>query len=180
MVRGFLSNKYFSKEGFSSLTKQCKIETDNQKKEENQVKANLGFYIQKINDIVKETETIGETMNPYFEEVRNVIDNGTVDQLSTDKLTEVHENFAKGTASYQGLLDTIKGLKAPAKVIGIHKKLEKAYTDYVAGCQEMVDAVNPSAATVDSAAFDDAEKKQDETTDTIAFCIQRMTSLLMK
>lgn len=144
------------------------------------MKANLGFYIQKINDIVKETEAIGETMNPYFEEVRNAIDADTVGELSTDKLTEVHANFAKGTASYQGLLNTIKGLKAPAKVIGIHKKLEKSYTDYVAGCQEMVDAIDPAAGSVDQAAFDGAEKKQDETTDTIAFCIQRMTSLLMK
>ncbi|MBP1040418.1 hypothetical protein I6N95_05255 [Vagococcus sp. BWB3-3] len=144
------------------------------------MKINLGFYIQKINDIVKETEAIGETMNPYFEEIRTAIDNETVGQLSADKLTEIHDNFAKGTTSYQGLLDTIKGLKAPAKVIGIHKKLEKSYTDYVAGCQAMVESINPSEVTVDAAAFDKAEKKQDETTDTIAFCIQRMTSLLMK
>lgn len=144
------------------------------------MKANLGFYIQKINDIVKETEAIGETMNPYFEEVRNALDENKADTLSVDKLTEVHDSFVKGTASYQSLLETIEGLRAPAKVIGIHKKLEKSYTDYVAGCQEMVDAINPSEGSVNQVKFDEAECKQDETTDTIAFCIQRMTNLLMK
>ena len=28
------------------------------------------FYVQTINDLVKETEKIGETMNPNYEEIR--------------------------------------------------------------------------------------------------------------
>lgn len=144
------------------------------------MKPNLGVYIQKINDLVTETETIGETMNPDFEIIRNAIDSDQLASLSTEKLAEIHANFSQGTAKYVEFLAIIKGLKAPVKVIGIHKKLEKGYGEYVAGCQEMVNAIDPENQQVDVPAFNAAESKQDETTDTIAFCIQRMTSLVMK
>lgn len=32
------------------------------------------FYVQTINDLVKETEKIGETMNPNYEEIRQALD----------------------------------------------------------------------------------------------------------
>ena len=144
------------------------------------MKVNLGFYIQKINDIVKKTEEIGETMNPYFEEVRTAIDQEQLDALTTEKLTDVHARFAEGTESYDAMAKTIKALKPPAKVIGIHKKLEKSYEVYVEACREMVASIDVANKTVDQEKFNSSEEKQDETTDSIAFCIQRMTSLLMK
>ncbi len=38
------------------------------------MRPNLGFYVQTINDLVKETEKIGETMNPNYEEIRQALD----------------------------------------------------------------------------------------------------------
>lgn len=144
------------------------------------MKPNLGFYVQKINDIVQETEAVGETMNPHFEEIRAALDTDKVSELSTEKLSEIHTSFTTGVAKYDEMFTTIKGLKPTARVIGIHKKLERAYGDYVASCQAMVDAIDVTAGTVDQVAFDASEKAQDENTDGIAFCIQRMTGLLMK
>ena len=144
------------------------------------MKSNLGFYVQKINDIVKDTETIGESMNPFFEEVRTALDTDQVASLGAGKIGEIKTNFTAGVAQYDAMLTTIKGLRPPAKVLGIHKKLEKSFSSYVASCQAMVDALDSEAGTVAQAQFDQAEKEQDEQTDSIAFCIQRMTSILLK
>lgn len=142
-------------------------------------KPNLGFYIQKINDVVTSSEEVGEEMNPSYETIRAAIDSNKTEELTTEELTAIKELFLSGTNKYRELLVTIKGLKAPAKVMGVHKKLEKAFTDYVNGCQEMVDSINPEAGSVDAEMFNTSEAKQDEATDTISFCIQRVTQLVL-
>jgi hypothetical protein len=68
-------------------------------------------------------------------------------------------------------------LKPPAKVIGNHKKFERAFIQYVEGCQEMTDSLLPE---VNEEAFNAAEKKQDEATDKIYKTIQKITNLLLK
>ncbi len=37
---------------------------------------NIGYYVQSIDQIVKETEAIGEGMHPKYEVIRNAIDEG--------------------------------------------------------------------------------------------------------
>ncbi len=142
-------------------------------------KANLGYYIQKINDIVTASEEIGEEMNPSYEIIREAIDNDKVSGITAEQLKSTHELFLNGTNKYRGLLAEIKSLKAPVKVMGVHKKLEKAFESYVDGCQEMIDSINLDKASVDASKFDLSEQKQDEATDNISFCIQRVTQLVM-
>ena len=142
-------------------------------------KPNLGFYVQKINDVVTTSENVGEEMNPSYEKVRSAIDDNKVADLSKEELTEIKELFLSGTNKYRELLAEITSLKAPAKVIGIHKKLEKSFTEYVEGCQEIVDAIDADTVSVDVEQFNTSENKQDEATDTISFCIQRVTQLVL-
>lgn len=141
---------------------------------------NLSYYVKEINQVVEETEKTGEAMNPFFEIVRTAIDENKVAELKPDQLKGVREAFEKGVGKYQEMLQTIKSLKAPAKVIGIHKKLERSYETYIEGCQEMVEALSEDGTSVNVEKFNESEVKQDEITDTIAFCIQRMTNLLLK
>lgn len=143
-------------------------------------KNNLSYYVQKINQVVEETEKNGETMHPFFEIIRSAIDDGKADELSSDQLIEIRGAFEEGVSKYQELLEVIKSLKAPARVLGIHKKLERSYTLYVEGCQEMVDSLSEDGAGVKIEDFNEAEQKQDDVTGKIAFCIQRMTSILLK
>ncbi|OTO30166.1 hypothetical protein A5876_000732 [Enterococcus sp. 3C8_DIV0646] len=75
------------------------------------------------------------------------------------------------------MLEKISKLRPPANVMGIHKKFERAYMKYVAGCDEMILSLDNK---IDQEAFDAAEAKQDEATDEISFAIQRMTALLLK
>ncbi|GAB7305481.1 MULTISPECIES: hypothetical protein [Enterococcus] len=141
------------------------------------MRPNLGFYVQTINDLVKETEKIGETMNPNYEEIRQALDKKKESELSPERLETIEASFKKGTDKYRLMLEQISKLRPPATVMGIHKKFERAYTKYVAGCEEMILSI---ADGVDREAFDAAEKKQDEATDEISFAIQRMTALLLK
>lgn len=144
------------------------------------MKANLGLYVQTINVIVETTEKTGEEMSPFYEELRQALDENKVETLPAERFDEIVEKFKAGTATYRNLSEQISRMKPPVKVIGIHKKLERTYVEYVAGCQDMVDSINTETRTVDKSAFDASEVKQDESSETITFCITRMTQLLLK
>lgn len=141
------------------------------------MKPNLGYYVQKISNVIQDTEAMGEDMHPCYEEIRTAIDNEHVEEISPERLSEIAATFAEGTQKYEAMLVTIKGLRPPARVMGIHKKLENAYSEYIAGCQEMVASVTD---TVNPETFNAAEDKQDKATDAISFAFQRMSSLLLK
>lgn len=141
------------------------------------MKPNLGYYVQKINDIVKNTEAIGEEMNPCYEEIRQAIDKEDVASISDERRDAIVSIFKEGTNQYVAMQQTVRTLRPPARVMGIHKKFERSYNDYVQGCEEMIASLENG---IDVAAFDAAEQKQDEATGAISFSIQRMTSLLLK
>ena len=113
-----------------------------------------------------------------FQQV-DICDADKLADVSAEELKATHELFSNGTEKYRGLLAEIKGLKAPAKVMGIHKKLEKSFTAYVEGCQAMVDSIDLDNNTVNQELFNTAETNQDAATDEISFCIQRVTQLVM-
>ncbi|MBM7710678.1 hypothetical protein [Enterococcus xiangfangensis] len=141
------------------------------------MRPNTGFYAREINEIVQNTEKMGERLHPSYEEIRQAIDDKKITEFDQEKLSEIHELFKEGTQFYQLNLEKIGLLKAPAKVMGNHRSFEKAYAQYVIGCQEMTDSLLP---TVDEAVFNAAEKKQDDATDTIYKTIQKITNLLLK
>ncbi|MFC0232458.1 hypothetical protein ACFFIF_00445 [Vagococcus entomophilus] len=142
------------------------------------MRPNLGYYVQKINDLITETEKTGEAMHPYFEEVRQSLDEKKT--ISADKIAEVEKEFQKGLAKYLELSQAITALQPPVKVIGIHKKLEKSFQNYVAGCKEMTASLDAENGSIDEVAFNQSEEKQDQATEVISFCIQKMTTTLMK
>ncbi|APB31025.1 MULTISPECIES: hypothetical protein [Vagococcus] len=142
-------------------------------------KPNVGQYLQVINAVVTESENVGEKMNPSYEIVRNAIDEENLSDLTVEQLTDIKSHFSEGTEEYRVMENTLSHLKAPVRVLGIHKKLEKAFKEYVEGCQEMIDSIDAENAKVDSEAFDLSEAKQDAATDGISFCIQRITQIIM-
>lgn len=141
------------------------------------MRPNTGFYAKEINEIVQATEQMGERLHPSYEEIRTALDEKTMADFDPSHLSEIHELFKEGTQFYKLNLEKISLLKPPAKVMGNHKSFQKAYVDYVAGCQEMTDSLLPQ---VNEEAFDAAEKKQDAATDTIYKTIQKITNLLLK
>ena len=140
---------------------------------------NMGYYVQAVDRMVKETEEIGETMHPKYQVVREAIDQNKTADLSTEELTEISELFKEGTKKYQLILKKISQLRPPAKVMGIHKNFEKAYISYVAGCEEMIQSIDLESG-VDEDLFNTSEAKQDQATDQLTAAIQKMTNLLLK
>ena len=140
------------------------------------MKPNLGFYVQKINDIVQDTEAIGGDMHPCFEEIREAIDTDKIETVTDERRAEIVAIFEEGTQKYQAMQQTVSALRPPARVMGIHKKFERAYTEYVEGCVEMIASIKEG---INVEAFNASEQKQDEATEIIAFSIQRMTGLLL-
>ncbi|GAA2913721.1 hypothetical protein P7H00_03450 [Enterococcus pseudoavium] len=141
------------------------------------MRPNTGFYAREINEIVQNTEKMGERLHPSYEELRSALDEKKLAEFDQEHLSEIHELFKEGTEFYRLNLEKIAMLKAPAKVMGNHKRFEKAYIQYVAGCQEMTDSLLPQ---INEEAFNAAEQKQDEATDTIYKTIQKITNLLLK
>ena len=143
------------------------------------MKPNLGYYVQKINDIVKETEDIGENMNVYYEEIRTAIDEEKTNELTPERITEIRKIFEEGTKEYTILLKKASQLRPPARVMGIHKKFERSYVEYLEGCNEMVQSLDAEKG-LDIELFNTSEEKQDKATDDISFSITRMSNLLLK
>ncbi|MFQ9321286.1 MAG: hypothetical protein ACLR3E_04445 [Enterococcus durans] len=140
---------------------------------------NMGYYVQAVDRMVKETEEIGETMHPKYQVIREAIDQNKTADLSSEELTEISGLFKEGTKKYQLILKKISQLRPPAKVMGIHKNFEKAYISYVAGCEEMIQSITTKDG-VDVALFNASEEKQDKATENISSAIQKMTNLLLK
>lgn len=65
------------------------------------MRPNLGYYVQNINDIVQDTEKIGEEMNPHYEIIRKAIDEGKLAELTPEKIAEVVDVFTAGTKKIQ-------------------------------------------------------------------------------
>ena len=140
---------------------------------------NMGYYVQAVDRMVKETEEIGETMHPKYQVIREAIDQNKTADLSSEELTEISGLFKEGTKKYQLILKKISQLRPPAKVMGIHKNFEKAYISYVAGCEEMIQSITTKDG-VDVALFNASEEKQDKATENISSAIQKITNLLLK
>lgn len=140
---------------------------------------NMGYYVQAVDRMVKETEEIGETMHPKYQVIREAIDQNKTADLSSEELTEISGLFKEGTKKYQLILKKISQLRPPAKVMGTHKNFEKAYISYVAGCEEMIQSITTKDG-VDVALFNASEEKQDKATENISSAIQKMTNLLLK
>ncbi|MBF8807533.1 MAG: hypothetical protein IC227_02995 [Enterococcus lacertideformus] len=140
---------------------------------------NIGYYVQSVDRMVKETEEIGEQMHPKYQVIREAIDQKKTNELTAEELVEIINLFEEGTKKYRIILKKIGQLRPPAKVMGIHKKFEKAYLSYVAGCEEMIQSLQVETG-VDSVLFDASEEKQDEATENISAAIQKMTNLLLK
>ncbi|MDM8212276.1 hypothetical protein QUW13_00115 [Enterococcus hirae] len=138
---------------------------------------NTAYYLRTINELVQTTEKTGDTMNPFYKEARSALDEKTT--LSAEKLAEIKEHFAQGVVDYQAVMKKIRELRPPAKVMGNHQKLVKVYQEYLAGCEEMLTAIDPEKG-IDSAAFNASETKQDAASEQLGKVISRITRLFVR
>lgn len=80
---------------------------------------NIGYYVQSIDQIVKETEAIGEGMHPKYEVIRNAIDEGKTSELDKSTLEEIILLFEEGTKKYRAMLKKV--------VLCVHQQKQWAF-----------------------------------------------------
>lgn len=123
-------------------------------------------YGRLIDKVMGRVEEIQDWLSPEFEELRHAIDDDKVASVDDDRYAKIQKDFADGTAEYADLLKQFEGASAPARFIGNHKLLTKAFAGFVDGCSAMTKSLG-DGKQIDVAAFDAAEKQQDEETEKV-------------
>ncbi|MFC6207559.1 hypothetical protein [Levilactobacillus tongjiangensis] len=139
-------------------------------------KNNMNGYINVLSKVLQGTEDTAGEMNADFETMRQAIDNGTVGDLSQVELQKIADNFQRGTDGYEDKLNQLEQASAPVRVLGKHKSLVAAYRVYAEACQSMTDSLDVEHQAVDQAAFDEAEKTQENAMGKVTAAIQRIMS----
>lgn len=130
-----------------------------------------------ISTVLQGTEAAQEEMGPKFDALRQAIDAEKLADFSHEEYAATKAAFTKGTNTYQDLLDKMNQVAAPARLLGNHKLMVGAYTQYVAGCQAMLDSLGDGPQDLDVPAFNDAEKAQDEASGKFSKYLERVQQL---
>jgi len=142
-------------------------------------KNNMNSYINVLSNVLQGTEEEANDMNDDFEKLRQALDEQAVSNLSVDELTTITAHFQKGTDGYTDKLNKLEQASAPVRILGKHKALVAAFRTYTEGCQAMTDSIHAADQTVDQAAFEMAEKTQENAMEKVTAMTQRiMTSPL--
>ncbi|MFC6275414.1 hypothetical protein ACFQET_07790 [Levilactobacillus tangyuanensis] len=139
-------------------------------------KANMSGYINRLSQVLQGTEEAAGQMNADFEKLRGAIDNQTVGDFSQADLQAIADNFQRGTEGYVDKLNQLEQASVPVRVLGKHKSLVGAYRVYTEACQSMTDSIDVEHLTVDQAAFDAAEKTQENAMEKVTATTQRIMS----
>lgn len=137
----------------------------------------LQTYFQMINQMITDTEETGASMNPYYKEIREAMDQNQ--EVSAETLAKVYTQFETGVEKYEQLFSQLERVNVPVKLMGLHKQLVAAYRHYFDACQEMLKSVNPDQG-LNVEQFEQSEKDQDTYSNKITSVIGRMTAGLMR
>lgn len=129
-----------------------------------------------INNVMTRTDEMQDALNPLFLELRTAIDADQVSAIADDRYAEIRTKFAEGTAEYTQLLAQFEAVQAPARFIGNHKMLTKAFAGFVAGCADMTASLGDNKQ-IDLAKFDAAEKVQDEESEKVSKYLNKIQVL---
>ncbi|UQS81835.1 hypothetical protein MOO45_06445 [Bombilactobacillus folatiphilus] len=130
-------------------------------------------YANTLNDVLQKTQEIQEDLNPKFQEIKTALDNDQLVEMASSHYLQIQGDFQHGTDEYAKLTQKLAALKAPAKIMGVHLNLVHSYQAYVQACQQMIDSMKDDR-TVDQEAFKASELAQDQATDEMTKCLQRM------
>lgn len=133
-------------------------------------------YGNTINHVIEQTEEMQEKLDPMFQELKEKITSQDLASLSTDRYQEIRQGFAEGVQVYDELLTNLDQAQAPARLMGNHRQLVKAFRDFVEGCREMTESLREDQ-TIDQPQFYAAEAKQDESTERLSKHLARIGQL---
>jgi hypothetical protein len=137
----------------------------------------MAQYGYTINTVMSRTDELQDELNPLFIQLREAIDANKVADFDKDDYEDIRSKFAAGTAEYAEMLAKFEKAQVPARFIGNHKLLTKAFAGFVAGCQAMTDSLGDDKQ-IDIDAFNAAEKQQDEESEKVSKFLNKIQVLV--
>lgn len=137
------------------------------------VQQKMTRYGNLINDVMGQVEQLQDKMSPQFEELRKAIDSDKVADIDDAHYEEIRKSFADGTKQYAILLGKFETADAPARFMGNHRLLTKAFARFVDGCTNMTASLGDNKQ-IDVPAFNAAEKLQDQESGELTKYLQRI------
>lgn len=119
------------------------------------------LYAAQMSNLLGAIEKIGETSQPYYDQLKNAIENNTLIEMPKSEFDEIKREFTRAVASHKEVLDVMKRMDVPVRFTGMHEVMVKYYQDYVESTEKMADSVN-EGQTVNFKNFNEADKEQDE------------------
>ncbi|MBS0950281.1 hypothetical protein JK159_07930 [Weissella minor] len=119
-------------------------------------------YAMKVAEIAQLTEDTGEKTSPFFDRLDAALNDDKLADMSKEDFQEIATAFDDAVDVYQDASANLAAIKAPARVLGMHKSLVQSYKDYADATQEMADALQVEKHAVDMEQFRDSEAKQND------------------
>ncbi|WP_353989385.1 hypothetical protein ABVF11_06540 [Pediococcus argentinicus] len=140
---------------------------------------NIQKYANSITTVTDIVEKTGDQVDPFFQQLKDVLKNNKVSELGTDKLSEIKDHFQIATDAYRKCEDIIQKAQAPVRLIGKHRQFQSAFKNYTSACQNMVDAVDPEKQTVDEQKFNQSEADQEQHMEKVTSALTRIMNMLL-
>ena len=132
-----------------------------------------------IADVVQTTQDTQTALNPKYETIKKHIDDGTLKDMPANEYLEIQGEFQSGVDTYKKTAKEVAetAMDAPAKLVGTHRSLAKAYANYAESCQLMLDSMKDNR-DVDKDKFEESEKAQDEYAELMSKYLQKIINSL--
>lgn len=140
-------------------------------------KANIGYYMQVLSNVLDSTEEMGGNLNEYFEILRDALDKGS--EISPEQYAKTNEEFSKGVKLYHDNLAKLEAVSVPVQILGPHKLFVGSYKSFVEGCDKMQASIDYQAGKIDQALFDEAEEQQSSAMDAVSNHVQKIVRKVM-
>jgi hypothetical protein len=119
-------------------------------------------YALKVGEIAQLTEDTGEKTSPYFDKLDEALQADKLADMSKADFQEIATAFDDAVDIYQDAASNLSAVKAPARVIGMHKALAQVFQEYADATQAMADALDVDKQAVDLEAFRNSETQQND------------------
>lgn len=129
-----------------------------------------------VNQLIEATEQGQELMGPLFTPLKEAVIQQKVTEMPEQEYQKTRQIFETGVASYHDAFNQFKTVAVPARLMGNHHLLTKAYASFIEGCEDLI-ATMTADQKIDEQAFLAAETKQDETTAQFSKLVSKISLL---
>lgn len=136
-------------------------------------------YAMQLSEIVQTTEEIGTKVGPFFGKLEEAMQADKVAEMPKAEFQEIAAEFDETVEAYEATIARMNTLKAPVRVMGLHKTMMATYRAYVDATHKMADALNVEEQAIVQPAFGESEVAQEDLMDKFTAQINRiLTSVL--